>query len=116
METCVVQLIECRKHKDLICFHLILQGASIKHLEAGSDGRVVGVKLENGSTIEADTVIQKCLLVYKNKILMKWGYTLKFKIRTRIAGHIFMFPDVSYFDRCFAYSRYKWEDIKSWLL
>ncbi|KAK4400890.1 Monodehydroascorbate reductase, chloroplastic/mitochondrial, partial [Sesamum angolense] len=28
----------------------------VKNLEAGSDGRVAGVKLENGSTIEADTV------------------------------------------------------------
>ncbi|KAL0297591.1 UNVERIFIED_CONTAM: Monodehydroascorbate reductase, chloroplastic/mitochondrial [Sesamum radiatum] len=33
-----------------------VKGASIKNLEAGSDGRVAGVKLENGSTIEADTV------------------------------------------------------------
>ena len=28
----------------------------IKNLEAGSDGRVAAVKLENGSTIEADAV------------------------------------------------------------
>lgn len=34
------------------------QGASIKNLEVGSDGRVAGVKLGNGSTIEADTVIR----------------------------------------------------------
>ncbi|CAA0820481.1 Monodehydroascorbate reductase- chloroplastic [Striga hermonthica] len=34
-----------------------LKGASIKNLEAGSDGHVVGVKLENGCTIEADTVV-----------------------------------------------------------
>ncbi|XP_047972913.1 monodehydroascorbate reductase, chloroplastic/mitochondrial [Salvia hispanica] len=34
-----------------------VKGASIEHLEAGSDGRVVGVKLGNGSTIEADTVV-----------------------------------------------------------
>ncbi|KAL0408139.1 UNVERIFIED_CONTAM: Monodehydroascorbate reductase, chloroplastic/mitochondrial [Sesamum radiatum] len=34
-----------------------VKGASIKNLEAGSDGRVAGVKLENGSTIEADTVV-----------------------------------------------------------
>ncbi|XP_030474939.2 monodehydroascorbate reductase, chloroplastic/mitochondrial [Syzygium oleosum] len=33
------------------------KGASIKHLEAGSDGRVCSVKLEDGSTIEADTVV-----------------------------------------------------------
>ncbi|KAK4486476.1 hypothetical protein RD792_009156, partial [Penstemon davidsonii] len=34
-----------------------VKGASIKNLEAGSDGHVSGVKLENGSTIEADTVV-----------------------------------------------------------
>ncbi|KAJ6426547.1 hypothetical protein OIU84_022193 [Salix udensis] len=34
-----------------------IKGASIKNLEAGSDGRVASIKLENGSTIEADTVI-----------------------------------------------------------
>ncbi|KAL3635601.1 Monodehydroascorbate reductase, chloroplastic/mitochondrial [Castilleja foliolosa] len=34
-----------------------VKGASINNLESGSDGRVVGVKLENGSTIEADTVV-----------------------------------------------------------
>nr|ACF93237.1 monodehydroascorbate reductase [Picrorhiza kurrooa] len=34
-----------------------VKGASIKSLEAGSDGRVSGVKLENGSIIEADTVV-----------------------------------------------------------
>ncbi|KAK6137421.1 hypothetical protein DH2020_028844 [Rehmannia glutinosa] len=34
-----------------------VKGASIKNLEAGSDGRVVGVKLEDGSIIEADTVV-----------------------------------------------------------
>ncbi|KAE8055397.1 hypothetical protein FH972_012237 [Carpinus fangiana] len=34
-----------------------LKGASIKNLEAGSDGRVTAVKLEDGSNIEADTVI-----------------------------------------------------------
>lgn len=34
-----------------------LKGASIKNLEAGSDGRVAAVKLEDGSNIEADTVI-----------------------------------------------------------
>ncbi|CAK7335604.1 unnamed protein product [Dovyalis caffra] len=34
-----------------------MKGASIKNLEAGSDGRVAAIKLENGSTIEADTVI-----------------------------------------------------------
>lgn len=32
------------------------QGASIKNLEAGADGRVNYVKLEDGTTIEADTV------------------------------------------------------------
>lgn len=32
------------------------QGASIKSLESGPDGNVTGVKLENGSTIEADLV------------------------------------------------------------
>ncbi|XP_042502364.1 monodehydroascorbate reductase, chloroplastic/mitochondrial [Macadamia integrifolia] len=34
-----------------------LKGASIKNLEASSDGRVTAVKLENGSSIEADMVI-----------------------------------------------------------
>ncbi|KAI9174573.1 hypothetical protein LWI28_019464 [Acer negundo] len=34
-----------------------LKGASIKHLEASSNGRVTGVKLEDGSTIDADTVV-----------------------------------------------------------
>ncbi|KAL0447883.1 UNVERIFIED_CONTAM: Monodehydroascorbate reductase, chloroplastic/mitochondrial [Sesamum latifolium] len=34
-----------------------VKGASIKNLEAGSDGRVAGVKLGNGSIIEADTVV-----------------------------------------------------------
>lgn len=34
-----------------------LKGASIKNLEAGSDGHVTAVKLEDGSNIEADTVI-----------------------------------------------------------
>ncbi|KAI3453755.1 hypothetical protein Pfo_010418 [Paulownia fortunei] len=34
-----------------------VKGASIKNLEAGSDGLVAGVKLENGTTIEADTVV-----------------------------------------------------------
>ncbi|OAY59763.1 hypothetical protein MANES_01G057400v8 [Manihot esculenta] len=34
-----------------------LKGTSIKNLEAGSDGRVASVKLEDGSIIEADTVI-----------------------------------------------------------
>ncbi|KAI8546288.1 hypothetical protein RHMOL_Rhmol07G0105500 [Rhododendron molle] len=34
-----------------------LKGVSIKNLEAGSDGRVAAVKLEDGSTIEADTII-----------------------------------------------------------
>ncbi|KAL5749955.1 hypothetical protein ACOSP7_024558 [Xanthoceras sorbifolium] len=33
------------------------KGVSIKNLEASSDGRVTGVKLEDGSTIDADTVI-----------------------------------------------------------
>ncbi|KAL9439488.1 hypothetical protein AB3S75_025032 [Citrus x aurantiifolia] len=32
-------------------------GASIKNLEAGSDGRVAAVKLEDGSTIDADTIV-----------------------------------------------------------
>ncbi|KAL6583993.1 hypothetical protein OROMI_003282 [Orobanche minor] len=35
----------------------IFKGASITNLEGGSDGRVVGVKLADGSTIEADTVV-----------------------------------------------------------
>ncbi|XP_014510110.1 monodehydroascorbate reductase, chloroplastic/mitochondrial [Vigna radiata var. radiata] len=35
----------------------ILKGASIKKLEAGSNGHVAGVKLGDGSTVEADTVI-----------------------------------------------------------
>ncbi|CAM9001465.1 unnamed protein product [Rhodiola kirilowii] len=34
-----------------------LKGASIKHLEAGPDGHVVAVKLDDGSSIEADTVV-----------------------------------------------------------
>ncbi|XP_043715217.1 monodehydroascorbate reductase, chloroplastic/mitochondrial-like [Telopea speciosissima] len=34
-----------------------LKGARIKNLEASSDGRVTAVKLENGYSIEADTVI-----------------------------------------------------------
>lgn len=34
-----------------------VKGASIKNIEAGSDGHVTAVKLENGSTIEADTII-----------------------------------------------------------
>ncbi|EEF51243.1 monodehydroascorbate reductase, chloroplastic/mitochondrial [Ricinus communis] len=34
-----------------------LKGASIKNLEAGSDGHVATVKLEDGSIIEADTVV-----------------------------------------------------------
>ncbi|XVE64781.1 hypothetical protein DITRI_Ditri07aG0129400 [Diplodiscus trichospermus] len=34
-----------------------LKGVSIKNLEAGSDGRVAAVKLGDGSTIEADTIV-----------------------------------------------------------
>ncbi|KAH7863638.1 hypothetical protein Vadar_020216 [Vaccinium darrowii] len=34
-----------------------LMGVSIKNLEAGSDGHVAAVKLEYGSTVEADTII-----------------------------------------------------------
>ncbi|XP_013605947.1 PREDICTED: monodehydroascorbate reductase, chloroplastic [Brassica oleracea var. oleracea] len=34
-----------------------VKGASINNLEAGSDGRVTAVKLADGSTIEADTVV-----------------------------------------------------------
>ncbi|KAF8027660.1 hypothetical protein BT93_E0540 [Corymbia citriodora subsp. variegata] len=34
-----------------------MKGASIKHLEAGSDGHVCSVKLEDGSMIEADAVV-----------------------------------------------------------
>lgn len=34
-----------------------IKGASIKNLEVGSDGNVAAVKLENGSTIEADAVV-----------------------------------------------------------
>ncbi|XP_010533632.1 PREDICTED: monodehydroascorbate reductase 5, mitochondrial [Tarenaya hassleriana] len=34
-----------------------VKGASIKNLEAGSDGRVTAVRLADGSTIEADTVV-----------------------------------------------------------
>lgn len=34
-----------------------LKGSLIKNIEAGSDGHVAAVKLENGSTIEADTII-----------------------------------------------------------
>ncbi|KAL7596540.1 monodehydroascorbate reductase, chloroplastic/mitochondrial [Lactuca sativa] len=35
----------------------LMKGASIKSLESGPDGNVTGVKLENGSTIEADLVV-----------------------------------------------------------
>lgn len=41
---------------DLTCL-IVLQGASIKNLEAGSGGRIAAVKLEDGSAIEADTVM-----------------------------------------------------------
>lgn len=34
-----------------------VKGASIKNLDAGSDGRVAAVKLEDGSTIDADTIV-----------------------------------------------------------
>lgn len=34
-----------------------VKGASIKTLEAGADGRVTAVKLEDGSLIEADTIV-----------------------------------------------------------
>ncbi|KAK2664144.1 hypothetical protein Ddye_002718 [Dipteronia dyeriana] len=34
-----------------------LKGVSIKNLEASSDGHVTGVKLDDGSTIDADTVV-----------------------------------------------------------
>lgn len=34
-----------------------VKGASIKNLEAGSDGCVAAVKLEDGSTIDADTIV-----------------------------------------------------------
>lgn len=34
-----------------------IKGAKIKNLDAGSDGRVAAVKLEDGSTIDADTVV-----------------------------------------------------------
>ncbi|KAI7994596.1 hypothetical protein LOK49_LG11G02689 [Camellia lanceoleosa] len=34
-----------------------LKGVSIKNLEVGSDRRVAAVKLENGTTIEADTIV-----------------------------------------------------------
>ncbi|XP_016510992.1 monodehydroascorbate reductase 5, mitochondrial-like isoform X1 [Nicotiana tabacum] len=34
-----------------------VKGAKIKHLESGPDGRVVAVKLEDGSSIETDTVV-----------------------------------------------------------
>ncbi|XP_052171357.1 monodehydroascorbate reductase, chloroplastic/mitochondrial [Diospyros lotus] len=34
-----------------------VKGVSIKNLEAGPDGHIAAVKLENGSTVEADTVI-----------------------------------------------------------
>ncbi|KAM3396731.1 monodehydroascorbate reductase, chloroplastic/mitochondrial [Capsicum galapagoense] len=34
-----------------------VKGAKIKHLESGSDGRVAAVKLEDGSSIETDTVV-----------------------------------------------------------
>ncbi|KAK4365419.1 hypothetical protein RND71_016777 [Anisodus tanguticus] len=34
-----------------------VKGAKIKHLESGPDGRVTAVKLEDGSSIETDTVV-----------------------------------------------------------
>ncbi|CAN4077666.1 unnamed protein product [Withania somnifera] len=34
-----------------------VKGAKIKHLESGADGRVAAVKLEDGSSIETDTVV-----------------------------------------------------------
>ncbi|CAN4127303.1 unnamed protein product [Withania somnifera] len=34
-----------------------VKGAKIKHLESGPDGRVAAVKLEDGSSIETDTVV-----------------------------------------------------------
>ncbi|KAJ8448308.1 hypothetical protein Cgig2_021936 [Carnegiea gigantea] len=34
-----------------------MKGAKIKNLDAGGDGRVAAVKLEDGSTIDADTVV-----------------------------------------------------------
>ncbi|CAB4279979.1 unnamed protein product [Prunus armeniaca] len=40
-----------------IGWNLDTTGASIKNLEAGVDGRVTYVKLDDGSTLEADTVI-----------------------------------------------------------
>ncbi|GMH28858.1 hypothetical protein Nepgr_030701 [Nepenthes gracilis] len=48
-----------QKYEELYQEHGVkfLKGASIKSLEAGFDGRVAAVKLENGSTIEADTII-----------------------------------------------------------
>lgn len=45
-------------------FKPCFQGTSIKNLEAGPDGHVSGVKLENGSTIEADTVIWKKIFIF----------------------------------------------------
>lgn len=39
----------------LLCL-TINQGASIKNLEAGANGRVTSVRLADGSSIEADTV------------------------------------------------------------
>ncbi|KAK6137363.1 hypothetical protein DH2020_028876 [Rehmannia glutinosa] len=80
-----------------------VKGASIKNLEAGSDGRVVGVKLEDGSIIEADTVVvgigaKPAVGPFENVGLNKTvgGIQVDGLFRTRIPG-IFAIGDVAAF-------------------
>lgn len=48
---------------------ILAQGAKIKHLESGPDGRVAAVKLEDGSSIESDTVKQRFLMFFEILII-----------------------------------------------
>ncbi|KAL2525001.1 Monodehydroascorbate reductase [Abeliophyllum distichum] len=80
-----------------------IKGTSIKNLEAGSDGHVSGVKLENGSTIEADTVVigigAKPAVVPFEKIGLNstvGGIQVDGQFRTSIPG-IFAIGDVAAF-------------------
>ncbi|KAK6137392.1 hypothetical protein DH2020_028864 [Rehmannia glutinosa] len=80
-----------------------VKGASIKNLEAGSDGRVVGVKLEDGSIIEADTVVvgigaKPAVGPFENVGLSKTvgGIQVDGLFRTSIPG-IFAIGDVAAF-------------------
>ncbi|KAK4422571.1 Monodehydroascorbate reductase, chloroplastic/mitochondrial [Sesamum alatum] len=79
-----------------------VKGASIKSLEAGSDGRVAGVKLENGS-IEADTVVvgigaKPAVSQFERVGLSSavGGIEVDGQFRTRIPG-IFAIGDVAAF-------------------